>query len=138
MDEAGAALKALGQVGVRQVDGVLDCSLFKVIGYLDSRHCGAILFALGGGCAEVRYRRHAVNAYLSVGREIGHICRRLAAAEGCDQRVGVDQLASCEVENAYAVLHLGYRLAVYHASCRVVEGQVESNIITRRIQLIKA
>ena len=75
---------------IGKVDAVHDIAVLQIVGDLAHRHAGAVFLGLRGGSAEVRGGQHLRVPDNPCGREIGNKCLEIAAVQGFDDGILVD------------------------------------------------
>ena len=125
--QAGHAAPRLHQRG--QVHRVLDVAVLQIVLQLLGRHDGAVLLALRRGGPQMGDGHHVLAPQDFAVGEVGDVAGHLAAVQGGQHVVVVDQGAPRQVEDAYAALH--------HMECVLVEhslglgglGHVEGDVV---------
>ena len=77
----------------------------------------------------MRHCNNAVQTDKSIGSEVGNVASHAAVCECVDDSLLVNQGVSCEVQQAYSLLHGSDSLCVDHSLCVRQCGNVQGDIV---------
>ena len=121
---------------IGEVYGISDVSVLDVVDKLGSSHNCAVVLGLGSGSAQVRNADNVLYADKLIGGEVSDVASDLAAFNSSQNSSGISQLASCEVEYSYAVLHNSDGLFTDSALGISIVRNVDSDIVGSSIEVV--
>ena len=122
---------------VREVDGVFDVAVGKVVIQLARGHDCGLFLALGCAGAQMRQRDDVIHTDDLLVREVRDILADAAGGDGGKHGVVIHDLGARLVDDAHAVLHLGKRLGIEHMVRRVRIRNVDADIVRLGIDAVE-
>ena len=130
------SIACLYKLGIWEVYRVDDCTSLDVSLQLVSCHYSAVVLALLGRSAQVRDSNDILNTDDLIAWEVNNVSCNLAACKSLNDSVSVYELASCKVENLYAVLAKSKCILVDGILCISVEWEVQRDVVGLCIDVV--
>ena len=103
--------------------------MLNVLDKLVCSHDSAVIFTLGSRCSEVGENDDILLAENNVISKVGNVLCDFAVLDSLYNSLAVDKLASCEVDEAYSVLHHSDLLSVDSVLCLGSVRHMDSDVV---------
>jgi hypothetical protein len=126
------------QDAFREVDRVLDVSIFQKVHQLHGGHDGAVFFRFFGGSAQMRNDDDFVRFDDLFVREVRHVAAHDTVGDGLLQGRGVHKPASGKIQKHRALLHDGKLIGIDKSLGVLVLGDMQRDEIALGKKFVQA